>query len=416
MLKSRELQVASSPQPYLQIAAVLRDRILSGQYRAGEWLPSERLLTEDLQIHRRVVRAAIDQLVRAGLLLRSPNCRPVIAAVADRSQDGPEGPTSLPEILQAPATTVVPSAQGASGLFAQLGPSRFVALVMWSGGGPLEREGSSQQRIFWGLNQALAQAGYQGIFLNLGESIGSPQENAAREEQHLRFVLNQNLGGAIFYPYAYEANRDLIAEASRRIPFCLIDRMLPGVEADYVGVQNFEGMRDATQHLIEQGHRRIAYVTKSEAINPVQDRLRGYIHALNYALGTESDEIILTAPSFRSVPWSLFDRVFNQPHDLRPTAVLAFNDYEAVKVAERLGRLGLEVPRDVVLTGFDDIVPMLPNGVGLTSVAQPFEEIGREAAAAFLRRVADPRIDSQRIELPTRLIIRDSSRSSLTSR
>jgi len=344
-----------------------------------------------------VVRSAIDQLVHDGLLVRQPHCRPIIAdtavPLAETTSNGVAG-----RRLVSPAPEI----------HAPIAPSRFVTLIMWHGG-KLEQGGTVQQRIFWGMNQELAQAGYHGVFLDLGEKIGSQRENGEREAAHLRYALEQGMGGVIFYPYAYQENRELISEVSRRIPLCLIDRMLPGVEADYVGTQNFEGMRDAVRHLIAQGHRRIAYVTKSHPINPVQDRQQGYVEALHEAFPNDPEEIVLTAPSFRDVPWTLFDTVFQQAPDRRPTAVVAFNDYEAVAVAERLQRLELRIPIDVALVGFDDIVRTLPNGIGLTSVVQPFEEIGHAAAAAFLRRVASPESATQHVELPTRLEIRESS-------
>ncbi|MCW3060415.1 MAG: LacI family transcriptional regulator, partial [Capsulimonas sp.] len=90
-------------------------------------------------------------------------------------------------------------------------------------------------------------------------------------------------------------------------------------------------------------------------------------------------------------------------------AALCFSDYEAVRVTRRLEQLGLRVPEDVAVIGFDDIVHNLPNGVGLSSVAQPFEELGRAAAGLFLRRVKDPGAVHSHIELPTTFVVRDSS-------
>ncbi len=375
----------------LEVAVTaLRECIQSGYYGQGERLPAERVLADELSVHRRIVRAAVAQLITEGLVSRRPHCSPVVC--------------SPPR--QASPKHLSPSLTGAAG--PGLSASRFVALVMWHGG-PLDTGRTAQQRIFWGMNQTLGQAGYHAVFLDLGGSIGSEEENAAREAEHLRYVLEQGFGGAIFYPYAYRSNRKLIQELSQRLPLCLIDRMLPGVEADFVGPQNCQGMLAATTHLIQQGHRRIAYITKGEPINPVQDRLQGYLHALNEALHTDRDELVLTAPSFDGDDWTLFDVVFRLPPEERPTAAIGFNDYEAERTVRRLHLLGLKVPEDVALVGFDDIVQTLPNGVGLTSVAQPFEEIGQTAAGLFLSRIKNPAAATIHIDLPTRLVIRSSS-------
>ena len=75
----------------------------------------------------------------------------------------------------------------------------------------------------------------------------------------------------------------------------------------------------------------------------------------------------------------------------------------------RLQKLGLTVPGDVALAGFDDIIPTLPNGVGLTTIAQPFEEIGKMAVSLLLRRMKEPSAPIATIELPARLVVRESS-------
>lgn len=382
---------ASSSMTSLEVAvAALREHIRSGHYRQKQRLPAERVLADEMRVHRRIVRAAVAQLIAEGLVSRRPYCSPVVCGSG----------------LAASRQQLSPPPAGPAG--AGLSASRFVALVMWHGG-PLDTGRTAQQRIFLGMNQALAQANYHAVFLDLGGSIGSEEENAEREAKHLRYVLEQGFGGAIFYPYAYRSNRNLIQEVSQRLPLCLIDRMLPGVEADFVGAQNYQGMLAAATHLLQQGHRRIAYVTKSEPINPVQDRLQGYLHALNAVLHTDRDEMVLTAPSFDGDDWTLFDIVFRLPPGERPTAAVGFNDYEAERTVRRLHLLGLRVPQDVALVGFDDIVQTLPNGIGLTSVAQPFEEIGQMAAQLFLNRIENPSAPPAHVDLPTRLVIRSSS-------
>ncbi len=369
--------------------ATLQEDIRAGRYSGGERLPSERELSEKMGVHRRVIRSAIARLIQEGFVSRRPYCSPVVQASPSQS---PQQSSQQRSANRTPNSAA----------------SRFVALIIWHGG-PLERGRTVQQRIFWGMNQALEQAGYHAVFLSLGNQVGTEQENAVREAAHLRYILDQGFGGTIFYPYAYRSNRELIQQVSQRLPLCLIDRMLPGVQADFVGTENYQGMFDATAHLIRQGHRRIAYLTKSEPINPVQDRLLGYQQALNAAFHTDREELVLLAPSFNGDEWPLFDTVFRLPDGERPTAAIGFNDYEAERTMRRLQQLDLKVPHDVALVGFDDIVRMLPNGIGLTSVAQPFEDVGRTAAELFLRRIENPASAPVHIALPNHLVIRDSS-------
>lgn len=363
------------------MAEVLREQILSGHYSAGDWLPAERALAKDFGVDRRTVHLAIDRLVDGGLVIRHPHCRPIVSAPGEGDKDE--------------AKLQTPSAK-----------SSFVALVMWRGSGELERTQTAQQRIFWGMNQALDEAGRHGVFMDLGE-IGSAEENAAQEAERLRYLVEQGFGGAVFYPYAYRSNGELIEEIQQTVPFVAVDRRC-AADTDFVGIENYQAMYDITQHLITQGHRRIAYVTKNEPIQAVQDRLRGYLDAMSRA---RLDDMVLSIPEHAAQEkWTAIEAVFRLPPAERPTAAAVFNDYSAVHLTERLERLGLSVPEEVAVTGFDDIVLVLPGGTGLTTVAQPYEEIGKKAVELILRRMADPVAPLVSTELPAPLIIRDSSR------
>ncbi len=378
---------APPPRVSERVAAILSERINSGVYADGEPLPTERVLAADLEVHRRSVRAAIDHLVHDGLILRRPNCRPMVRRA---SRETPEG-------------------RGA-GALGRISTSNLIALIMWHGGGPLEHAGTSQQRIFWGMNQALMRLGYHAVFLDLGERIGSEEENATREAEHLRYIRDQGFGGALFYPYAYRHNQELVRDICRSVPLVLLDRRMVGVDADFVGVENRGPMFEATEHLIAQGHRRIAHLTHFEPIRSVQDRIQGYVDAMRGVGNATLTEMILHIPPYEdSRSWTLIDAVFRLPDGERPTAVVCVNDYTAVSLAERLGHLGLSVPGDVALTGFDNIVPALPNGTGLTTVAQPYEEIGTVAIDLLMRRIKAFHAPAVSVELPTHLIVRGSS-------
>ena len=292
---------------------------------------------------------------------------------------------------------------------------------MWHGGGPLEHAGTSQQHIFWGMNQSLMKAGYHAVFLDLGDVLRSEKEIAAQEAEHLRYIRDQRFGGALFYPYAYRYNRELVEEVSRSVPLVLLDRKIAGVDMDFVGIRNRDALAEVTQHLIGQGHRRIAYVTRHEPIQPVQDRIQGYLDAVRDENAVDMTEMILTvSPGHDDHAWAVVDAVFRLPKGERPTAAVCVSDYLAdylaVSLARRFEHLGIFIPQDVALTGFDDIVPALPNGLGLTTVAQPFEDIGKAAIDLLRRRMKDGSAVPKSIELPARLVVRASSMPETTGK
>lgn len=373
----------SSKHPENSVANMLRDQIESGNYKTGDWLPTERTLAEDLHVDRRTIRMAINQLVRSGLVIRQPHCRPIVGPLERK-----------------------PSERAASEA-ASSSLSSFMALLMWHGGSQIEREITPQQRIFWGMNQALAAVGYHATFVDLGAVSIIEEENAAREAEQLRYILDRGFGGAVFYPYAYRSNRGLVEEVRRAIPLVTIDRRIDSADTDFVGTDNYGAMRATIDHLISRGHRRIAYVTKNEQIRAVQERIQGYIDAIHEA---DLHEMVLSIPSRdQAQAWTSVDMMFQLPKGERPTAAAVFNDYAAVDLMNRLKTMGLSVPGDVAITGFDDIVPRLPSGVGLTTVAQPFEEIGRKAVDVLLRRLKAPSAPTMSAELEAQLTIRESS-------
>jgi len=393
--KSQELP-PSAIRAYNAVVKLLRDRINSGHYQIGEWLPTERILAEDLDVDRRVVRAAVNQLVRDSLVDRRPNCRPIVTS-AGQNQSG-RSESSVSSSARDPISA-----------------SNLVALIMWhGGGGGLEQQtNTSQQRIFWGINHTLIGVGYHTVFLDLGQ-VGEEKDNAEREAAHLRYVMDRGFGGAIFYPYAYRSNHALVQQVLQNTPLIMIDRRVTPIETDFVGPANYQAMYDTVMHLVEQGHRRIAYVTKCEVIQSVQDRMLGYLDAVRKA---NINEIVLTIPAQnRDFEWTVVDSVFRLPKGERPTAAAVFNDYAACDLVDHLKGLGLSVPEDVALTGFDNITPSHPNGLGMTTVAQPYEEIGKNAAELLLRRFKDPSSPFTSIELPCKLIVRESSRVSENSK
>jgi DNA-binding LacI/PurR family transcriptional regulator len=368
------------------VAEVLTERIRSGMYGPGDLLPAERTLAADLKAHRRSVRIAIEQLVRAGMVSQRPNCRPAVALPNQRA--------GLEPVRKSTSS---------------ISNSHFIALIFCGGGASLDRAGIAQKRLFLGINEAVMRLGYHGVFLNSG-NLGTEDENARNEAKHLTYIQEQGFGGALFYSWAYRRNHELVREVSRNVPIVLLDRNTMGHDMDFVGVQNQAGISEIVRHLIGQGHRRIAYVTRREPINTVLDRSLGYSEAMRDSHADGVQEMLLTISHYKDDrAWIAFDAVFQLSKERRPTAVVCLNDYMAALVCERLEYLGLSVPGDVALTGFDNVEPVLPNGIGLTTAAQPFEDMGSKAVEVLMRRINDRKAPALWVELPVRLLVRESS-------
>jgi DNA-binding LacI/PurR family transcriptional regulator len=178
--------------------------------------------------------------------------------------------------------------------------------------------------------------------------------------------------------------------------------------APSVRITSWEGGFVATSHLITLGHRRIAYIGKTTPARDAIERIAGYRAALDAAnLVTEPllqcDGNFNEADGYTATKY-LF--TLSEP----PTAIFAGNDRQAAGVYRALRELGLTVPADVSVVGFDNLPFTELLSPPLTTVHAPRLELGRTAATMLLRLMEGERLDMPRVVLPTEFIARQSCR------
>jgi LacI family transcriptional regulator len=192
------------------------------------------------------------------------------------------------------------------------------------------------------------------------------------------------------------------------IPIVTIDPVnIPSPEIPSVGATNFNGGMTATAHLTGLGHRRIGFIEGPPEAMVSIARLHGYHAALSQA-GIATEPELMRAGAFT------FDAGFTAGAALLglerpPTALFASNDAQALGAIEAARTLGLRVPEDLSVVGFDDMMPSHWSAPPLTTVRQPFAEMGRVAMRRLLRLVAGEVLASPRVELATQLVIRKST-------
>lgn len=192
------------------------------------------------------------------------------------------------------------------------------------------------------------------------------------------------------------------------VPLITVDPIsLPDREVPSVGATNFSGGLAATTHLLDLGHRHIGFIEgPPEAIVSVA-RLHGYQAALSQA-GVPVDPQLTKSGEFT------FEAGFTAALELlsldpRPSAVVASNDLQALGVLEAARTLNLRVPGDVSVVGFDDMPAAQWSAPPLTTVHQPFADMGRTAARQLFQLVAGEPLDASNVELVTRLVVRKST-------
>jgi LacI family transcriptional regulator len=184
-------------------------------------------------------------------------------------------------------------------------------------------------------------------------------------------------------------------------PLLTVDERVPAVLYDHAA-----GAEQAMRHLLALGHRRIAAITGPPGWMAEVERVRGYEAALA-AAGIERDPALVLSADFEVEPGAeAAGRLLDQPQ--RPTAILCFNDWMAVGAMRAARERGLRVPDDVSVMGYGDVVWASYLTPTLTTIRQPLTDMGR-AAVSMLARVQAGERGAMRIELPTRVVIRDST-------
>jgi LacI family transcriptional regulator len=193
----------------------------------------------------------------------------------------------------------------------------------------------------------------------------------------------------------------------RRFPYVLIDHQGIDNTGPAIGATNRQGAYDATRYLIELEHRRIGFVTGALEMGCALDRLAGYKAALaDHGLAIDPD-LIQEGDFFQPKGYACAQALLLLPQP--PTAIFASNDVSTFGVMEAVRDLGLRIPDDISVVGFDDIPQASQVNPPLTTVRQPLEDMGRRAARMLLEYIADPDRPAQRIDLPTELIVRAST-------
>lgn len=318
-----------------------------------------------------------------------------------------------------------------------------------------------RSRLIGVLVPSLAQPFIAAVIQGIAELIdATPYElvlysmNVAAREQGRTNIIDHILATkltsgllALFPGVSSATLSDYIAKLqSHNFPVVLIDDYEESVSIPSVTADDFSGGLEAVQHLIKLGHRRIAHIKGPNRVYGARERYRGYCQAMAEASLPVNPTLVyqgdFTGPTGRAIA----SRLFELPAEERPTAIFAANDPTAYGVLSAAEEYNIDIPGDVALVGFDDLNSSAHVRPALTTVRQPFYEMGQHGLALLLsmldnsnpfttldtfnkQRLADlcllddghptTRVyahtvhtgEPLRIQLPTSLIVRSSSGS-----
>ena len=238
-------------------------------------------------------------------------------------------------------------------------------------------------------------------------TINSKQTLQANGEQWAQRLKSTGRQGVILVTSEVD-KAHLTSFADNGIPVVLVDPLgSPEESVPTVGATNWAGGKTAVEHLVGLGHRRIAYLGGPERAECNQARLHGYLAAMMDA-GIDRDSTLIRFGAFDLETGVRGLSMLLELPD-RPSAIFAASDTIALGVIAEAHRRGIVVPRGLSVVGFDGTQICEQSVPRLTSVAQPLQEIGREALRTLLRVSRGDRIDSTHIELATKLVVRDST-------
>jgi LacI family transcriptional regulator len=251
-----------------------------------------------------------------------------------------------------------------------------------------------------GIGDVAHAAGYEVLLAN-------SDEDPATERAAVRTLYEKRVDGLIVAPTSTDDGPHLSELPARGVPVVLIDRIVPGIDADAVVVDNDRAARRAVDHLVGLGHRRIALLTSVGLIHTNQMRLAGYLEGLRGA-GIEPDDTLVRMSEYHR------EAAVNEMHSALslpdpPTAVFTTDNLMSLGAFEGAQRAGRAVPDELSIVGFDDLEWTTIVRPPLTVVAQPTYELGATAARRLIARMEGDESPPTTFTLDTTFVIRGST-------
>jgi GntR family transcriptional regulator of arabinose operon len=367
-----------------QLKEILIDKIINGGYQTGSKLPSEVDLMRQYEVSNTTLYKALTELVHEGYIFREKGKG---TFVADYRRANKLKGKRIIGCLGMPAVV-------------------FAGYVF--------------NELCMGIQDAIRENGYEMIFR-------MSHNNVEEEVQQLEQLIDI-VDGLIMVPSSMANTSDLTMAAllkfqERQIPFVLIDHYIKRLNCNYVVTDNFAGMYAAVAHLAKLGYKSITLLACDDwnCLTSAVDRKRGYEQAIKDfniggSLRNEAETIIFLPRDLYSN--SVYERVVERILKVsdKPAAVAATEYHLAIGVIEAALRMGLKVPEELSVTGFDKYqIPGHSPSIKMTTVIQPMYDIGRKAINILTDNIENGVKAAEKVAFPSQLVIGESCGAGLVA-
>lgn len=251
--------------------------------------------------------------------------------------------------------------------------------------------------VLRGIEHMALKHGYQVI-------LGDTENNIEREKEYVELMYKKQADGVLLLTARMDSKS--LKELSDSFPMVLACEYVDELDIPTVSIDNISGARKLTEHLINAGHKKIAYISGPMNVILSRDRLRGFQQAMaQYDFPVD--------PSYIQEGDYEIESGYNQMVKLLaledpPTAVFVFNDEMALGTIKAVQDHGLKVPEDIAVVGFDNLKMATIFSPQMTTIDQPKYEIGQRATNMLLTLMKGGSLEKKKIVLKDELIIRES--------
>ena len=381
---------------YIKIMDYVKDKIKNGDYLPEQQIPTEMDFAKLFDVSRITSRRALVELENEGVIIRKKGSGSFVA----------------------PISTVDESMQGKANI--DTSNSNIITLLL-----PNDYESGNLIKTILGTSDYIKDKNY---YLSIRDS----SDCLIEDEVFLKEISSGKIRGIILYPDTEMINMEFITKLyTDEIPTVIIDKYFEGIPFNCVISDNFKGSYEMTQYLIDLGHERIAFVSNVglEEASSVRERYMGYCKALkdNGIQVGNALNILNYNKKIRAFDMKFYELVRNLMPITDPiyqeffkdmirklmlqgvTAIQCVNDVVAVYFMKSCSELGIAIPNQLSIAGFDNIELSGHLEIPLTTVEQDFYLMGKKAAEMLLENIEERKYDFQKVTLPIKLIERHSS-------